>query len=233
MPFKTLLLGLLAICQTTTAHFSLDYPSWRADTLSEEGERLYSQWNYPCAGVNFTNTPTDWPLTGGSLRLSLHHPWSYLFINLGLGADAPNFNISLTPSLWNVTGKGSLCIDELRLPQPIADGTVGSLQVVTAGASGAALYNCADVRFSKDARRLDNCTSDDGIVIHAVQEQDGDEKASGGGNSGGNSTGGSGGRGQSGGGGATSVAAGYVSPNRLAVASALGLAVAFAFELGM
>lgn len=43
---KTLL--ALAAAKAATAHFGLVFPEWRADTLSEEGEAVYSQWNNPC-----------------------------------------------------------------------------------------------------------------------------------------------------------------------------------------
>jgi len=86
---------------------------------------------------------TDWPLEGGSLKLDLHHPWTYVFVNLGLGDNVTNFNYTLTPEFWNSTGKGTLCVSELPLPADlsVADGTKASIQVVTLGESGSALYN--------------------------------------------------------------------------------------------
>ncbi|KAG5981141.1 hypothetical protein E4U55_003251 [Claviceps digitariae] len=159
------------------AHFGLAYPPWRADTLSEAGEEKYSQWTYPCAGVPYqTGNITDWPLTGGRLQLNLHHPWTYVFVNLGLGPNATNFNVSLTPSFWNVTGKGTLCVDKLALPSEVQalpqvrDGELASLQVVTVGESGSALYNCADIRFGRDVGEGagGNCTSSPGVVVQRV-----------------------------------------------------------------
>lgn len=110
---------------------------------------------------------TDWPLDGGNLELGLHHPWTYVYVNLGLGGNTTNFNITLTPDLWNTTGSGTLCVDKLNVPSGIADGTLASLQVVTAGAGGQALYNCADIRFSKAAKR-GNCTNQ-GVTLVAVK----------------------------------------------------------------
>ncbi len=48
------------------------------------------------ANVNQTASTnrTAWPLTGGSVVLDLHHPWTYIMINLGLGTNYPVFNIS-------------------------------------------------------------------------------------------------------------------------------------------
>lgn len=86
---------------------------------------------------------TDWPLQGGTLKLDLHHPWTYVFVNLGLGDNVTNFNYTLTPEFWNSTGKGTLCVPDLPLPADLSveDGTKASIQVVTLGESGNALYN--------------------------------------------------------------------------------------------
>jgi len=137
-------IAILAAAQLATAHFGLTYPEWRVDTLS--GDEKYSQWVWPCAGVP-GNLPdgnrTEWPLDGGSLKLELHHPWSYVFVNLGLGENVTVFNYTLTPSLVNTTGNGTLCIPKLPLPADltVADGDQASIQVVTSGHTGSALYN--------------------------------------------------------------------------------------------
>lgn len=128
---------------------------------------------------------TDWPIGGGSLAVDLHHPWTYVFVNLGLGANATNFNISLTPQFWNATGKGTLCVEKLPVPIDVKEGTLASLQVVTSGASGSALYNCADIRFTKDAKALSNCTTTKGITVQNVTQQ---QSGGSGGSSGNSST---------------------------------------------
>ncbi|KAJ4164788.1 hypothetical protein LMH87_006449 [Akanthomyces muscarius] len=162
---------LLAASRAVTAHFGLTQPQWRADTLAAENEAKYSQWNYPCAGVPYgAGNTTEWPLDGGSLELDLHHPWTYVFVNLGLGGNTTNFNLTLTPDLWNTTGRGTFCVDKLAVPAGIADGTRATLQVVTSGASGSALYNCADIRFSKDAQRNSTCSSK-GVTLNEVKPQ--------------------------------------------------------------
>lgn len=38
----------LAMANCAAAHFGLEFPEMRADTLSEENEEKYSQWTYPC-----------------------------------------------------------------------------------------------------------------------------------------------------------------------------------------
>ena len=133
-----------ALATTASAHFGLEYPVWRSATLGTGHN--YSQWTYPCAGVPAdlpNGNRTDWPLKGGSIKLDLHHDWTYVFINLGLGANVSNFNYTLTPEFWNATGSGTLCVPELLLPTGlnVTDGTQGSIQVVTVGESGAGLYN--------------------------------------------------------------------------------------------
>lgn len=77
----------------------------------------------------------------------MHHKWTYVFVNLGLGDNVTNFNYTLTPSLWNETGNGTLCISDLPLPVDlsVADGTHATIQVVTSGQSGSALYNVSVV----------------------------------------------------------------------------------------
>lgn len=147
------LLALAALTPLAAAHFGLTHPSWRADTLSDAAPARYSQWTYPCAGVMSNDTGvnvTDWPLDGGSVVLDLHHDWTYLHVNLGLligddpRATVTSFNMSLTgPTFWNVTGKGTLFIEKLALPAGFTprEGQRASIQVVTPGATGSALYN--------------------------------------------------------------------------------------------
>ncbi|KAK1958518.1 hypothetical protein LY78DRAFT_591926 [Colletotrichum sublineola] len=223
MASKTLLLALGA-ANLASAHFGLTYPTWRADTLSEENEKIYSQWTYPCAGVPYgQGNVTDWPLDGGSVVLDLHHDWTYLFINLGLEANGniTTFNVTLTPELWNTTGSGTLCIDKLPLPAPAQNGQRGSLQVVTVGDSGSGLYNCADIRFTSNATALssEQCKTE-GVTLHAVRDQTANE-TSGSGNSTGNSTGGG-----------SSGAAGSGAP-LVALTSVVGLSMALIFGMSM
>ncbi|KAL6701257.1 hypothetical protein J3F84DRAFT_1615 [Trichoderma pleuroticola] len=220
MAFKTLLFGLAA-AQAVTAHFSVVYPEWRADTLSEKNMDKYSQWDYPCGGVPYkAGNITNWPIGGGSLELELHHPWTYLFVNLGLGANTTNFNISLTPDLLNVTGKGTLCIDKLPVPlDTIANGTLASIQVVTSGDSGSALYNCADIRFTTSATGLSNCSTSDGMVVHTIKEQQDNATSQDGADSPGTED--------------KKNAAGLLGTDKTVLTTVVGLAVAFSLGLGI
>jgi len=143
-----------ACIQAVQAHFSIEYPTWRADSFEDP----YDQWVRPCAGINSSanGTRTEWPLSGGSVVLELHHPWDYVFVNLGVGTEVTNFNISLTPDLLNNTGNGTLCLPKISIPASlnIQDGQNASIQVVTLGNKGNALYNCADIVFRSSATVL-------------------------------------------------------------------------------
>ena len=111
-------------------------------------------------------------MTGGSIKLDLHHKWTYVFINLGLGENVANFNYSLTNPFWNSTGNGTLCIPKLTLPTnlPVQDGSLASIQVVTLGETGNALYNCADITFRESATTLaeGDCQTSPGLTYRNV-----------------------------------------------------------------
>ncbi|KAF5027113.1 hypothetical protein F66182_778 [Fusarium sp. NRRL 66182] len=222
MAFKTLL--SLATVQAVSAHFGLVFPPWRADTLSAENEDRYSQWTYPCAGVDYNRRNlTDWPLEGGALTLDLHHDWTYVFVNLGLGENTTNFNISLTPQFLNATNPGTLFIEELALPSDVqvSDGDLASIQVVTIGDSGSALYNCADIRFREDAEGPSNRTGNVEYVTIQQQEGNGTEESASNSSSSGES-------GESG----NDNAGGILGVNKVALTSVVGLAAAFVMGLG-
>lgn len=129
---------------------------------------------------------TEWPLDGGALQIELGHHWTYVFINLGLGNDTSDFNITLTPSVWNTTGDGILCVDKVPIPENsgVTEGAIGTLQVITVGSAGTSLYNCADIRFTADAKAVNapNCTASE--VDYIVVE----DQSEGGGHQGSNET---------------------------------------------
>ncbi|CAI4218546.1 unnamed protein product [Parascedosporium putredinis] len=140
--------------------------------LSAEEDSGINQRLYPCAGVpGDVGNVTDWPLNGGGIELELHHPWAYIFVNLGLGLNQSNFNISLTPQFWNATGNGTLCVPTLPVDLDIQEGQEASIQVVTSGERGDALYNCANIRFTKDAKPFGGAEcKTNGVEYYAVGE---------------------------------------------------------------
>ncbi|KAK6948898.1 hypothetical protein Daesc_008969 [Daldinia eschscholtzii] len=163
MMFVALITFVLALAHKASAHFKIDYPPWRADSFNEALN--YSQWTYPCGGVpDGVGNRTEWPITDGAVQLTLHHPWTYLFINVGLGSSVTNFNMSFTPDLMNVTGQGNFCLPSLSVPMKVSDGTNATIQVVTSGDSGSALYNCADIVFRSSAKvPAGACKNDTGM----------------------------------------------------------------------
>ncbi|KAB5578871.1 hypothetical protein GE09DRAFT_562859 [Coniochaeta sp. 2T2.1] len=219
---------LLTTASLATAHFGIEYPEWRANTLTNDS---YNQYVWPCAGVpGSSGNRTDWPLTGGSLKLELHHAWTYIFVNLGLGPNVTNFNYTLTEPFWNSTGNGTLCVPALKLPAglTVVDGTEASIQVVTTGEKGNALYNCADITFRADAKALEGgkCETSEGVTVAPVTVGNGSSTEDGKGGNGGSSqnttTGGSG-----------QNAAPGRSLDRTALGSVVGLALAFVFALSI
>ncbi|KAF7891112.1 uncharacterized protein EAF02_001437 [Botrytis sinoallii] len=158
-----------------SAHFSIQYPPPRGNSFLPPA----SQWEYPCANINTTENRTLYPTTSFPINLDLHHPWTYVFINLGLGINgSSNLNISLTPSPLNATGSGHLCLSDFNLPSGVTleDGMNATIQVVTVGESGSSLYNCADITFSSNVTALkasDNstqCPTTPGITVTTLAD---------------------------------------------------------------
>jgi len=114
----------------------------------------------PGANVSQENSSTNrtaWPLDGGSLLFAGSHPWSYTYVNLGLGNDVAGFNISLVEG-FNQTGNGTFCWNKAGVAAlkalNLTEGQNASIQVIQISHSGAALYNCADITFSRTATLL-------------------------------------------------------------------------------
>ncbi|KAI1138070.1 hypothetical protein F5Y05DRAFT_50195 [Hypoxylon sp. FL0543] len=174
MMFASIVAIALAVIPRASAHFQINYPAWRADTVEND---TYSQWTWPCGGVpDHVGNRTDWAINGGAVQLTLHHPWSYLWINLGLGNEVTNFNLTMAPELMNVTGRGKFCLDNLHVPMDVADGTNASIQVITAGGGdsgeGSALYNCADVTLRTNAPVPDGmCKNDTTMSVVMLGQQ--------------------------------------------------------------
>jgi hypothetical protein len=95
------------------------------------------------------------------------HPHAITFVNLALGTNVSVFNISIVP-IFNQTGNGTFCLDRIPLDDQklgIEEGDNASLQVIMIGESGSALYNCADITFSKNATLLNStmCANSTGV----------------------------------------------------------------------
>ncbi|KAL8367176.1 hypothetical protein RB599_010261 [Gaeumannomyces hyphopodioides] len=188
----------LAVTQSASAHFRMPTPAWRDDSLAPG--TTYSQYIWPCelylalgcpvlsvafsgdnarltqsrgAGVPYNESTlrTEWPLTGGSVSVNSSHTWDYLWVNLGLGNNVTNYNISLTPQLLNKTGKGVICLPSLPVPAgAVTDGQNASVQVVMTGVSGNVFYNCAEIKFRAAAQLAPatQCRNDTGNSVSVV-----------------------------------------------------------------
>jgi hypothetical protein len=162
--------ALLTVLPVVSAHFHVLYPPWRGDAIAETNATI-SEWFYPCKhlrspkfpqtsysftliGAGFNNASsnrTQWPLKGGAVVWNSSHPSALTYINLGLGNVVTSFNISLQP-VYNETGAGVTC-----LPNPgaaaiaglnVTEGQNASVQFITIGESGSALYSVRTAAFS-------------------------------------------------------------------------------------
>ncbi|KAJ8117664.1 hypothetical protein OPT61_g1193 [Boeremia exigua] len=177
------LLAITALAGSAAAHYKLLEPTWRGDSFEEPA----SQWIFPCANVNETTdlaSRTQWPLTGGSVSINGSHSSALTYINLGLGTNVTNFNITLVDNL-NQTGAGVFCLKEAgraNLEEGLKkagysgfederlNGLEATVQVIQLGHSGSALYNCADVVFNSTAQLLadDQCVNGTGVSAEHI-----------------------------------------------------------------
>ncbi|KAH7344292.1 hypothetical protein BKA66DRAFT_434350 [Pyrenochaeta sp. MPI-SDFR-AT-0127] len=188
------ILAVTAMAAGVDAHFRLLQPVWRGSSFVAPA----SQWIYPCANVNETTdiaNRTLWPPSGGSVVINGSHEHALTSVNLALGSNATNFNISLV-ELFNQTGAGVFCLKEAGkanleagfkaagysgLNDSRIEGLQASIQVIQLGHSGSALYNCADIRFNSTAQLLsdDQCKNGTGVSGVAIQNADSNSSHSG------------------------------------------------------
>ncbi|KNG50990.1 hypothetical protein TW65_71819 [Stemphylium lycopersici] len=166
------------------AHFHLLEPYWRGSSFEEPA----SQWVYPCANVNETTdmaNRTMWPPTGGSTMINGSHESALTAVNLALGTNVTNFNITLM-EIFNQTGAGVFCMKETGranleagfiaagysgLDDERINGLMATVQVIQLGHSGSALYNCADIMFNSTAELLsdEQCQNSTGVSASAIE----------------------------------------------------------------
>ncbi|CAA9966018.1 hypothetical protein PTMSG1_09377 [Pyrenophora teres f. maculata] len=175
------LLALAALSAGANAHFRLLEPIWRGSSFNAPA----SQYIYPCANVNETTdvaNRTQWPTTGGSLIINGSHAHAFTYVNLALGSNATNFNITLL-DVFNQTGAGIFCSKEAgksHLDEAFKaagytgtgdqrlEGVLATVQVVQLGTRGSALYNCADIVFNSSAPLLGDDTCKNGTGVGGV-----------------------------------------------------------------
>ncbi|RFU26750.1 hypothetical protein B7463_g9594, partial [Scytalidium lignicola] len=163
MKFQNYLALLSLLAPFTAAHFKLDYPAARGFDEEVLG-------NFPCGGQNtVSSNRTVWPLTGGSIALTMGHIQTNIEVFIGIGNNVGSaFNTIVRPT-FGEQGLGSFCMTEFDvtgLGLNITDGTNATIQVVTNGDPNGGLYNCADITFSSSAPAPASgvCTNGTGVI---------------------------------------------------------------------
>ena len=178
------LLALAALTAGANAHFRLLEPIWRGSSFDAPASQyiypcanvnettdvanrmfiiplLFPSLPFPfhqfIPSLPFSNNDpgTQWPPTGGSLIINGSHAHAFTYVNLALGSNATNFNITLL-DVFNQTGAGIFCTKETGKSYLDAafkaagysgsgderlDGTLATVQVIQLGGRGSALYN--------------------------------------------------------------------------------------------
>lgn len=153
--FRLLLATLLLLTPLVSAHFQIEYPAWRGNTLKDE-----MQWQYPCAGLPVGQNRTKWPMNGGNIQIipgwNAGHPTAFFYVNMGYGNKPVNHSNPMT-GVFQITGPsrdaypGSFCLRQVPLPVNATEwaglkpGDNVTIQVIQVALHGASLYNCADV----------------------------------------------------------------------------------------
>ncbi|KZF20846.1 hypothetical protein L228DRAFT_270121 [Xylona heveae TC161] len=155
------LLSLSSLSTLAAAHFKLDFPAARGfdeDNLVK----------FPCGGQNtVSSNRTAWPLSGGSIQLTMGHSQAKVQVLLAVGNDpSDNFNVVLRPTFQEM-GLGNFCMGDVNVPAGlnISEGTNATIQVVTNGDPNGGLYNCADITFtSTDKASPSQCLNGTGVT---------------------------------------------------------------------
>ena len=129
--------ALIASVALASAHFTLDYPKARGFDEDQLGQ-------FPCGGQNDVSTDrTLWPLTGGTVQLTMEHDRVAAQVLIGLGNDVGDaFNTVLVPTIQE-EGFGQFCFGDVVIPASlgIKEGQNATIQVVTSGDPSGGLYN--------------------------------------------------------------------------------------------
>lgn len=160
-------LPLFLLAPLAAAHFKLDFPPARG--FDEE-----TLPTFPCGGQNtVSSNRTQWPLTGGSIALTMGHIQTNIAVFIGIGNDVGSGFNTVVRQTFGEQGLGAFCMtgfDVTGLGLNITDGTNATIQVVTNGDPNGGLYNCADITFSSSAPPLASgvCTNGTGVKTVAA-----------------------------------------------------------------
>ncbi|KAF8859403.1 hypothetical protein BDZ45DRAFT_589904, partial [Acephala macrosclerotiorum] len=129
---------------------------------------------FPCGGQDtVTSNRTSWPLSGGSIALTMGYIDANVDVLIAVGSDPGSaFNTVLRPT-FTEQGLGAFCMTGFTTPSGmnITDGTMATIQVVTNGDPGGGLYNCADITFSSTATNPDSsvCKNATGVTVSSAK----------------------------------------------------------------
>jgi len=159
---RSSIFALAASSGLVSAHFQLDYPAARGFDEDILG-------TFPCGGQDtVSSNRTTWPISNGSIALTMGHIDANVEVLIGLGNDVRSeFNTILRPT-FEETGLGAFCMTGITIPDSlnITDGTNATIQVITNGDPNGGLYNCADITFSSTAPAPASgvCTNNTGVT---------------------------------------------------------------------
>lgn len=138
MKLSTLAVSFLT--SLSSAHFTLDSPPARGFDDDALG-------TFPCGGQNsVANKRTPFPLSGGSIQLTMGHDRSAVQVLIALGNEATGaFNTVLVPTTQE-EGIGQFCLSDVQIPESLGvqDGDNATIQVVTNGDPTGGLYNVSN-----------------------------------------------------------------------------------------
>jgi hypothetical protein len=127
----------LALSGVASAHFLLDYPAARGF----DEDKLTT---FPCGGQDtVSSNRTAWPLTGGSIGLTMGHDKSNVEVLIAIGNDVGSaFNTVIVPTFLE-EGLGQFCLGDVQIPDSlnITEGTNATIQVITNGDPNGGLFN--------------------------------------------------------------------------------------------
>jgi hypothetical protein len=147
MRTTTTLTALAALTSLASTHFNLDYPAARGFDEDNLG-------NFPCGSQDtVSSNRTLWPLSGGSIALTMGHIDANVEVLIGFGNSVGSAFNTVLRQTFTEQGLGKFCMTGLNIPSgmSITEGMNATIQVVTNGDPDGGLYNCADITFSAGA----------------------------------------------------------------------------------
>lgn len=104
MRTKATLTALAALATLTSAHFNLNYPAARGFNEDNLG-------NFPCGSQDtVSSNRTLWPLSGGSISLTMGHIEANVEVLIGFGNDIGSAFNTVLRQTFTEQGLGKFCM---------------------------------------------------------------------------------------------------------------------------